>query len=160
MIWLTELSWVSKRSAVEWAGRWAARGLLQFSRCEPLLLEAGSSDMLIVQEPRGNGMFDVGNRYQATAAKTWLWTLLCVKQCTVEYSHTLYQNVQTPYIVTQSRGNMYEGHNTIFENRVALIYHLSSYDIFPSTVPLIIIRLFFSQHVSAVHGLHHVSLIR
>jgi hypothetical protein len=47
MIQLTEFSSVSEYSAVEYSGvklvgQQSVRGLLQFSRCELLLLEAGS----------------------------------------------------------------------------------------------------------------------
>jgi hypothetical protein len=42
---------------------------LQFSRCEPLLLEAGSCVTGIVREPRVRRTSALGNRYQATTSE-------------------------------------------------------------------------------------------
>jgi hypothetical protein len=42
---------------------------LQFSRCELLLLEAGSRGTGIVQEPRVRGTSAFGSRYQATTGE-------------------------------------------------------------------------------------------
>jgi hypothetical protein len=44
----------------------SGRGLLQFSPCELLLLEAGSSGTRPVQEPRGRGTSAIGSHYQYT----------------------------------------------------------------------------------------------
>jgi hypothetical protein len=61
----------------QWVNQ-SARGLLRFSCCEPLLLEASSCGTETVRRPRRRGTSTVGSRYQATAVKTWLWTLVCV----------------------------------------------------------------------------------
>jgi hypothetical protein len=67
----------AEHSGVKWIGWWAARGLLQFSRCEPLLLEAGSWGMGIVREPRVRGMSVVVSRYQTTTGEdTTSWKVL------------------------------------------------------------------------------------
>jgi hypothetical protein len=52
-------------SGVEWVSCWVSelRGLLRFSPCELLLLEAGSWGMGTVPEPRGRGTSAVGSRY-------------------------------------------------------------------------------------------------
>jgi hypothetical protein len=68
-------------SAMEWSafvGEQSVRGLLLFSRCEPVLLETGSFGTGIFRQPRRRGTSDFGNSYQATIANTWLWTLVCV----------------------------------------------------------------------------------
>jgi hypothetical protein len=59
---------------VEWSGvkrvGWlAVRGLLRFSPCEPVLLEAGSCGTRIVREPRLRGTSAIESRYQATAGE-------------------------------------------------------------------------------------------
>jgi hypothetical protein len=48
---------------------WAVTGLLQFGRCELLLLEAGSWGTGIILEPRVNRTSAVGSRYQATTGE-------------------------------------------------------------------------------------------
>jgi hypothetical protein len=53
---------------VRWPPAWELAKELQFSRCELLLLEAGSRDTVIVREPTVRGTFAVGSRYQATAS--------------------------------------------------------------------------------------------
>jgi hypothetical protein len=57
-------------STVEWSelvGSQLIIGLLQFSRCELLWLEADGWGTGIVREPRVRGTSAVGSRYQATA---------------------------------------------------------------------------------------------
>jgi hypothetical protein len=59
---------------VQWSGaRWLmsefVKGLLRFSPCEPLLLEAGSSRSGIIREPRVSGTSAVESRYQSTTGK-------------------------------------------------------------------------------------------
>jgi hypothetical protein len=48
-----------------WVSEWA-RELLQFSRCVPLLLDAGSWGTGTFREPRVRGKSAVGSRYQTT----------------------------------------------------------------------------------------------
>jgi hypothetical protein len=62
---------LSLNQSVEWSelvGEWVRRQL-RFSRCELLLLEAGSWGPERVREPRGRGTFAFGSRYRATASK-------------------------------------------------------------------------------------------
>jgi hypothetical protein len=62
-LWL----WIEFTQSVrEWV-----RGLLRFSPCELLLLEAGSWGTGIVREPRGRGTSAVGSRYRASAKEDW-----------------------------------------------------------------------------------------
>jgi hypothetical protein len=62
---LVQLSWLVS----EWV-----RGPLQFSPCEPLLLEAGSWGTGIIRESRVSGTSAVGSRYQTTTGeKTADW---------------------------------------------------------------------------------------
>jgi hypothetical protein len=59
-------------STVEWSelvSSQLVRGLLQFGRCELLLLEDGSWGTGIVREPRVRGTSAVGSRYQATTGE-------------------------------------------------------------------------------------------
>jgi hypothetical protein len=56
---------VTDQGGVKWVGWWAVRGLLQFSYCEPLLLEAGSWGTGIVWEPRVRGTSTVESHYWA-----------------------------------------------------------------------------------------------
>jgi hypothetical protein len=64
----------------EWAGEWVSelvgewvRGLLWFSPCELLLLEADSWGMGTVWKPRGRGTSDSGSHYQKTGEDTADW---------------------------------------------------------------------------------------
>jgi hypothetical protein len=70
----SKFSSVSECSAVEysgmkWVGWWAVRVLLQFSRCELLLLEVGSWGTGTVREHWGKGTPAVGSCYQATTGE-------------------------------------------------------------------------------------------
>jgi hypothetical protein len=59
-------------SCAEWSelvGEQLVREQLQFSRCELLLLEAGSWDTGIVQEPRVGRMSAIGSCYQTTTGE-------------------------------------------------------------------------------------------
>jgi hypothetical protein len=58
-------------------GEWV-RGLLQFSPCELLLLEAANWGTGTVGEPRGRTTFAVGSRYQKTGEDTAGWEDLSV----------------------------------------------------------------------------------
>jgi hypothetical protein len=63
---------MARTQAAEWselAGEQSVRGLLQDSRCEPLLSEAGTWGTGIVREPRVRGTSAVGSRYQATTCE-------------------------------------------------------------------------------------------
>jgi hypothetical protein len=65
----------------EWVGLWiseSVRGLLRFSPCELLLLEAGSWGTRTIREPRGRGTSAVGSRYQKTVADKAGWEDLSV----------------------------------------------------------------------------------
>jgi hypothetical protein len=53
----------------ELVGEQLVRGLLQFGRCELLLLEAGSWGTGIVREPTVRGASAVGSRYGAMATE-------------------------------------------------------------------------------------------
>jgi hypothetical protein len=68
---------------------------LQFSNCEPLLLEAGNWGTGLVREPRIRGTFAVWCRYQATASGDGnrLRTLVCAWQWSVSCSHESYVKV-------------------------------------------------------------------
>jgi hypothetical protein len=75
MTQLTDVISVIECSAVEYSvlkrvGGWAVRWLPQFGHCELLLLEAGSWDMVIVQEPRVRGASALGSHYQQQLVKT------------------------------------------------------------------------------------------
>jgi hypothetical protein len=89
---LTEISSV-EYSGVKWVGEQSVRGLLQFSHCGPLLLEAGSWGMGIVQEPRAMRMYAAGSRYQQMASEDCnrLRTLVCVQKWFVKCSNELYK---------------------------------------------------------------------
>jgi hypothetical protein len=72
MIRPTELSLASECSTVEWSdlvGEQPVRGLLQFGRCELLLLEAGIWGKGTVREPRVRRTSAAGSRYQATTGE-------------------------------------------------------------------------------------------
>jgi hypothetical protein len=56
-------------SGVKWAGWWAVRGLLRYSRCELLLLETSSWGTEIIQEPRVRRTSAVESRYQTTTGE-------------------------------------------------------------------------------------------
>jgi hypothetical protein len=61
-------------SGVEWVGWWVSgwvRGLLQFSSCEPLLLEAGSWGTQVVRKPRLTGTSAIESSYRITAREEW-----------------------------------------------------------------------------------------
>jgi hypothetical protein len=83
----TEFSWVSvvQCSAVERVGWWV-RGLLRFSPCELLLLEAGSWNTGTVREPRGRGTSTVESRYQTKKSEDtedWEGSVRAVVNCSM-----------------------------------------------------------------------------
>jgi hypothetical protein len=67
----TKFSSVSECSGVQWSkASWLVRReLLQFGHCKLLLLESGSEDPGIVEEPRIGGMTAAGSHYQATTGE-------------------------------------------------------------------------------------------
>jgi hypothetical protein len=74
MTWLSSVQLVSivqlstvKRS--ELVGEQSVRGLLQFSCCEPLLLDGGSWGTGIFREPRVRGTSTTESHYQATTGE-------------------------------------------------------------------------------------------
>jgi hypothetical protein len=79
-LWLCDLTgWLQWSELV---GEQSVRGLLQFSRCELLLLEAGSWSTEIAQKLRVKGRYNIKKHSHATAR--WdcnrLRTLICVWQ--------------------------------------------------------------------------------
>jgi hypothetical protein len=68
MQWSEDLSCV-EYSGVKWIGGQSVRGLLQFCRCEPLLLEYVSWSTRIVLEPRVRGTSAVESRYPTTTGE-------------------------------------------------------------------------------------------
>jgi hypothetical protein len=82
---------------MEWSelvGEWVSelvRGLLRFSPCELLLLEAGSWGTGTVQERKGGGTSAIGSRYQKTGEDTTDWEDLSV--CSSELQSVRMSNI-------------------------------------------------------------------
>jgi hypothetical protein len=65
---------------VRWPSAWELVRELQFSRCEPLLLEAGSCGRGVILKPRVRVMSAVRSHYRAMASRDCnrLRKLVCV----------------------------------------------------------------------------------
>jgi hypothetical protein len=73
-------------SAMIWLVSEGVTGLLRFSPCEQLLLEADSWDTGIVREPRVSGTSAAGSRYQTTTSEytvDWEDLMRAVVNCEV-----------------------------------------------------------------------------